>query len=394
MNRTNIDKKEVIKCFVIVLVFLLINIVFRNTIGADYSDYLVRWIDDIVELGKVHSLEYEIGNYTPPYMYFLILGTYITTDYIFWIKLISNLFTIGIAILVYFIIKEFKKDIKFSSALMILLVPSVLINSSIIGQCDSIYTFFVLLFIFLLLKDKKRSALFCYGVAIAFKMQAIFIAPVFLYLIVKRKIKIVHLLYIPLGFFVSMIPAMIFGKSVLEILNILIAQTSAYSKFVKSAPNIYSVLHLNYKEIARWLKILLSVCTVLLSIFIVFKNTKGKEYSQKTFLEKIMLLSIIVPYFLPSMHDRYFYMANIFIYIYFLFIDDTKSKQNQIIHFSLVSVSCALPVVLFNFVSSIGEMAAFLAEWIGVSLISSTIMSYMVLLCFDRYLTKEKVTKK
>lgn len=389
MNKKVLDKKELIKCCVIVFLFLAINLIFRNVIGKDYEDFLVHWIKDIVSLGKIDSLSTQIGNYTPPYMYFLILGTYITTNYIFWIKLISNIFTIGIVVVAYFILKEFKKDIKLSNALIILLIPSIFVNSSIIGQCDSIYTFCVLLFVALMLKNKKRSALFFYGVAIAFKMQAIFIAPIFLYLLLKKKIKILDLIYIVLGFIIPMIPAMFYGRSIFDIIGVFLTQTGSYLKFVKSAPNIYSLLHLNYKDMYYLQKIILSILTIILTVYVVLKNTRGKEYNKKMFLEKIMLLSLVVPYFLPSMHDRYFYMTNIFIYIYFIFIDDTRSIKEQIINVILASISCALPVILFNFVLQISEVTAFLAEWLGITLISSTIMTYIVLVCFDRYLLKK-----
>lgn len=390
----NIDKKEFLKCSIIVAIFIILNIIFINVIGEDYFIYLAKWIDEIVDLGKINSLSVQIGNYTPPYIYFLIIGTYITSNNIFWIKLISTIFTIGISVISYFIIKEFKKDIKLSNALIILLIPSVFINSGLIGQCDSIYTFFVLLFVLLILKNKKRSALFFFGVALAFKLQAIFIAPVFLYLLLKRKIRIIDIIYIPLGFIVTMLPSIIYGRSIFDIIKVELLQSGVYSKFVKSAPNIYSLLHLNYKEIDSLAKILLSFLTIILSIYIVLKNTKDVEYNNNTFLEKVMLLSIMVPYFLPSMHDRYFYMASIFCYIYLIFIDNkAKNKKNNILNVSLIFIATSLPVILYNFVEKINQTTAFVSEWIGVSVISSTIMTYIVMVCFDRYLSGKNITK-
>lgn len=390
----NIDKKEFLKCSIIVAIFIILNIIFINVIGEDYFIYLAKWIDEIVDLGKINSLSVQIGNYTPPYIYFLIIGTYITTNNIFWIKLISTIFTVGISVISYFIIKEFKKDIKLSNALIILLIPTVFINSGIIGQCDSVYTFFVLLFVLLILKNKKRSALFFFGVALAFKLQAIFIAPVFLYLLLKRKIRIIDIIYIPLGFIVTMLPSVIYGRSIFDIIKVELLQSGVYSKFVKSAPNIYSLLHLNYKEIDSLAKILLSFLTIILSIYIVLKNTKDVEYNNNTFLEKVMLLSIMVPYFLPSMHDRYFYMASIFCYIYLIFIDNkAKNKKSNILNVLLIFIATSLPVILYNFVEKINQTTAFVSEWIGVSVISSTIMTYIVMACFDRYLSGKNITK-
>lgn len=392
---TNINKRELIKCIIIVVIFIFINIIFSNVIGLDYYDFLSKWIEKIRNYGKINSLSVQIGNYTPPYIYFLILGTYITTNNIFWIKLVSNIFTIAIVIVTYFILKEFKKDIKVSNALLILLIPSVLVNSCIIGQCDSIYTFFILLFILLVLKNKKRCALVFFGVALAFKLQTIIVAPILLYLLLKKKIKIIDIIYIPIGYILTMLPAILYGRSIIDIIKIELLQVGEYAKFVKSAPNIYSLLHLNYVPLNNILKFILSFFTVLLSVFIVLKGTNRREYDNKTFLEKIVLLSLMVPYFLPSMHDRYFYMANILCYIFLIFVyDKSRNKNRNISNVIIISISSSLPVILYNFVSRINELCYYLSEIIGVSIISSILMTYLILLCFNRYLLSNNVTKK
>lgn len=383
------DEKEIFKIIFIIGIFIILNIIFRNFAGQDYKIFLIKWIEEIISNGKINSLAMQIGNYTPPYIYFLVIGTYVTSNSIFWIKLVSNIFTIGIAIVSYYIIKKFDENIKLSKVLLVILLPSVFINSGMITQCDAIYTFFVLLFICLILRGKNKCALCFYGVALGFKLQAIFIAPVFLYLLLKKKIKIWEIIFVPIGFVACMLPSIIYGRNIIDIIKVLFNQSSEYSEIVKSAPNIYSQVHLNYMPVDFKVKMILSVITILISIYVVLKNTKENEYSNKMFLEKVMLLSFIVPYLLPAMHDRYFYMANIFAYIFLLFIDDEKNTKKNKIYLILISVACALPVFLYNFIYVIDMRYSNIEEWLGVTVISSTIMTNIMLIFCDKYLSQK-----
>ena len=60
--------------------------------------------------------------------------------------------------------------------------PVVLFNSSMWAQCDSIYTFFALLAVYLLYKEKNIPAFVFLGIALSFKLQAIFVLPFFLFI--------------------------------------------------------------------------------------------------------------------------------------------------------------------------------------------------------------------
>jgi len=91
-------------------------------------------------------------------------------------------------------------------------------------------------------------------------------------------------------------------------------QTTEYPGITRSAPNLYSLFNLHYVEIAPWIKYSLTILTIALSVLIVIhKKKKQQKYTNNDFVIKMTLLSLLVPFFLPGMMDRYFYLANIFV---------------------------------------------------------------------------------
>lgn len=92
------------------------------------------------------------------------------------------------------IVKHFKVNKYIKGFIYTLILPGVIINSAVLGQCDSIYTAFVLMFIYYILKNKNKLALFLLGLALSFKLQSIFVAPVLLYLIITKKIRLLDII--------------------------------------------------------------------------------------------------------------------------------------------------------------------------------------------------------
>ncbi|MDF2865779.1 MAG: hypothetical protein K0R72_596 [Clostridia bacterium] len=385
--KKELSKKKKIFIGILILAALIFftRIIFYKIIGPDYYICLRNWYSQIIQNGKIDSLGLKIGNYSPPYILLLTIGTYITSNSLFWIKFLSLIFDIVLALYSCLIVKHFNINKYLKIFCYIIVLPGVVINSAVLGQCDSIYTSFVIMFVYYILKDKKRLAMFLFGIALSFKLQAIFIAPVMLYLLITKKIRILDILYVIPGFFVLMVPTMIYGKSIIEIFMIYIQQTKEYPELVRSAPNLYSLVSLNYREISLVLKYLISIIAVIISIFISVKGIKKYKYKYDSnrFIIKVMLLSLIVPYILPGMMDRYFYMANIFMLIsLFIMKDYSKSDVRLVI---LASIAYFIPVFTINsFQYNIDYLI--LSEKIGVSLISSTINLYVVYKYIDKYI--------
>lgn len=355
----------------IFLISILFRIFFINIKSDDYLLFLNNWWNKINEYGGFNSLKYAIGDYPDSYMFLLCIGVSITKNSLIFIKVLSAIFDILIFLFGYKIIKYFSKEDANKYSWILILLPGILVNSAILGQCDSIYTAFVLAFIYNILKNHNKLALSFLGIAISFKLQSLFIAPVILYLIATKKIKIYDLFFIILGFILPFIPTILIGKGLIENIKILMFQTSEYNYFVKSCPNIYSLFLLNYKQINIFLKYSLAIIVGIIAIFISLHKYKD-GYNDTTFIHKSFLISTIVVFLLPSMHDRYFYLANILGIIYYI----VTSRQYLKGYCILSTLVYVLPVLSINFMPQDLKIKS---DYMITSLVCSTLNLFLIL---------------
>lgn len=355
----------------IFLISMLFRIFFMNIKSDDYLLFLSNWWNKINEYGGFNSLKYIIGDYPDSYMFLLCIGASITKNSLIFIKVLSAIFDVLIFLFGYKIIKYFSKESANKYSWILILLPGILVNSAILGQCDSIYTAFVLAFIYNILKNHNKLALSFFGIAISFKLQSLFIAPVFLYLIVTKKIKIYDLFFIILGFILPFIPSILIGKGLIENIKILMFQTSEYNYFVKSCPNIYSLFLLNYKQINTFLKYSLAIIVGMIAIFISLHKYKD-GYNDTTFIYKSFLISTIVVFLLPSMHDRYFYLSNILGILYCIIVSKKYLKRYVI----LSTLIYVLPVLCINFMPPDLKL---IADYLITSCICSTLNLFLIL---------------
>ena len=114
------------------------------------------------------------------------LITYLHIDPLYAYKIISDVFdfilAIGSGILATLLINTNKKSPIVCWRLWHhFMLPTVITKSAYWAQCDAIYSAFVILTLAFLYKQKFIYAFIFLGLALAFKLQAIFIVPFYLY---------------------------------------------------------------------------------------------------------------------------------------------------------------------------------------------------------------------
>ena len=212
---------------------------------ADYSFFMKSWIAQLMEHPGLSGIGQNIGEYNVPYMLFLAIVGRTSFNDLYEIKNLSVLFDfLGSAAAVLLLSKIKGTKLLTPQNLLaysvLLLVPNTFLNSAFWGQCDFIYVTFLLLCTYFLVKENYPAAMIFYGIALAFKLQAIFFLPVLLiYYFASRKVNILHFLWIPLVFFIMDLPAIIAGRGLSDTLNIYRAQTDIYKQLC-SCPVIMS----------------------------------------------------------------------------------------------------------------------------------------------------------
>jgi Gpi18-like mannosyltransferase len=197
------------------------------------------------------------------------------------------------------------------AALLILLLPSVVINSVVWGQCDALYTGFIILAVAFALQRRDLLAAAMFGAAIAFKLQAVFVAPFGLFLLLSRVIRPWSLIFSFAAWCLLMLPAWIAGRPMMDLVRIYLEQADYYQSLSLNAPNIWTYLDyfgLQPNDTATIFGIAVAALVVLAIAIIADIR---KMTSRFDLLLIALLSSLAVPYILPRMHERYFFMADI-----------------------------------------------------------------------------------
>lgn len=307
---------DVLAIAVIVTFGILLRLSFYNLLSADYNTFLKLWFEELKEGGGITAIGESIGNYTPPYMYLMALLTYIPLDPLFLIKSLSVVFDLMLAFAVFtFVFKQSKDFLKSTLSLAaILLAPTIVLNSGAWAQCDVIYTFFILLSLIYFIEEKPNLAMVFFAISFCFKLQAIFFLPVIAVFYLNEKLKLRHLLWIPGCYLISIIPAFIAGRPLSELLSVYIGQTGANKRMSLNCPTFYSVVSSHKGEELALAGILLCAAIIFIAIYLIYKS--GAKLDRNLMITVSLFFALVVPFFLPRMHERYFYIAEVLSVLY------------------------------------------------------------------------------
>jgi Gpi18-like mannosyltransferase len=292
-------------------------LVYCRAFGVENNDlegYFRPWFDHILTSG-FHALAGEYSNYTPPWLYLLYLSSFLPDSFsnVELIKLPSIVFNLISAVFVYLIVRQLGRGISYAlfAGSGLLLLPTVVLNSAYWGQSDIIYCSFLLAFTCASLERRPVLAALCFGLAFAFKLQAIFLGPFLLYLVLRKEISWRHLLLIPTVYMGAMVPAWFAGRPLGELIWIYTAQVEKYRKLSLDAPNLYLFVgsYLDYKVAVG----LIVAAAAGLAIAVYGQRLKMEPREAKLFIATASAL--LMPFLLPKMHDRYFFVADVFTFV-------------------------------------------------------------------------------
>jgi Gpi18-like mannosyltransferase len=279
----------------------------------DMGFVLTGWYNYIIEHGGFPAFKNWFYNYNPPYLYLLLLATYIFKPFspVVAIKLVSIIFDFLAAFFAYKLVDlQYPKSRKSLFAfIFILYAPTVVSNSAYWGQCDMIYTSLILGCLYYLLKRKNTLACFYFGLALSLKLQAMFFAPVVFILLLKRYIKWYLALIIPLVNYLLLLPVYFAGRPMIELLTIYIGQTQTDEYLTIFAPTFYQWISNEYFYI--WSNLGLVLAGLITLVFSIIVARIKFKITPNIMIQISLISVIIVPFFLPKMHERYFFLADV-----------------------------------------------------------------------------------
>lgn len=279
----------------------------------DYLTFLAPWTQFFRDNGGFAALRYSLGNYNPPYMYFLALFSYFDISELYLIKLLSVLFDVLLAWACMKLLGLYtgSRAKLLGVFLAVLFLPTVVINGAYWAQCDSIYAFFGIYALYLGLRGRGCASMVSLAACLAFKLQAVFIIPVFFILLLAKKLRWRQLLVFPAAYIVFMLPALLAGRPFVETMTLYFAQAGTVGDAMNyNAPSLTSMFQWSGNT-ESWSTLLIAAAFALVLASYAVAAVKRRELDDTVLLGFALLLAMGIPYLLPHMHDRYFFISGV-----------------------------------------------------------------------------------
>jgi Gpi18-like mannosyltransferase len=194
-------------------------------------------------------------------------------------------------------------------AALLLILPSAVINSALLAQCDALWAGACVLAVSSMIRGRAvRSLVWC-GVAIAFKAQAIFIAPFIIGALIGRRSPWWHWTIPALVFVAAMLPAWLAGWPAWDLAMVYPSQPS-WVPFPGRLANPWMLATVFAPDASKsfyWV----GFAAVGLSSVAIAAFTSKSQDKPNAMLMLALLSSLALPFFFPKMLERYYFLADL-----------------------------------------------------------------------------------
>lgn len=296
----------------------------------DWKDYLMPWMQTLIENTGFKALCMDFYNYYIPYMTILAAGSYLDpSKWLLYIKVISIvfevLFAVAAALISLELLKDSKQDIRWAAVVfaVFMISPMIVLDGAFWGQCDYIYSAFAMFGVYFFLKDKYILSMNMFGLAYAFKQQTLILLPVILLVwICNKKFSLWKLVFIPMWFYIGGLPAIIAGRAPSEVYSIYKNQAYQFGQLSMNLPNIYRFFpNFNKDEFFMWGMVATALIFAALGAWVLYNKY---VLSKRAILALCLCSTGICGMFLPALHERYLSLYAGFAYLYYLIYSKKK----------------------------------------------------------------------
>lgn len=315
----NIEKKilswvDACLPLIVALIFTVMGIWARmpmlDVVSGDSRFFLLPWYEKIRENG----LSTQVGNYNILYQMMIFLLTRLPLKPLHAYKFLSILFDYLLAAGVGLLTAEMGKDGKLWKAVLAygaaLLSPIVILNSAAWAQCDSIFCCFAVFALLALAKERWSMSMILMGLAFSFKLQAVFLLPVFLFVYYqRRRFTVLQFALIPATMILAGLPLVFFGRNILDIFTIYSDQTGTYPNMALNYPSVWLLLaaERNAEQYGLLKSMAIFLTVAILAVLMIRWLRRKVEATGQNLIRMAFLLAYTCVLFLPAMHERYGY---------------------------------------------------------------------------------------
>ena len=275
----------------------------------DMALFLEPWFNHIIHYGPIGAFGHPFSNYEPAYLYLLAMGSlaHHALSAMTIIKIISVLGSLFLAIALADLLKAAGADAK--QALVVLALPSIVINDSLLAQCDALWAGSCVFALAAMIRGRTLRTMVWCGVAISFKAQAAFIAPVMIGAMIERRAPWWQWLVPGAVFLASLIPAWLTGWPAAKLLTVYLGQ-ARLDHLAGRLANPWMVGTIFDEQFARNLFLLGYVAAMSAAIVIGALAVRAARDARQ-----LILLAAIsgtaLPFLLPKMLERYYFLGDV-----------------------------------------------------------------------------------
>ncbi|NCB74765.1 MAG: conjugal transfer protein TraL [Clostridia bacterium] len=283
-----------------------------NYQSGDYNTFLSKWVE-YFRVSGFRGLSESVGNYNVPYLYFLALFSYLPLKDLYLIKLLSVFFDVVLAFGMMKLASVFTRSApkQLAAYLITLLLPTVIINGAMWGQCDSIYVSLAVVALWLALTDRPKLSMVFMALSFSFKLQAVFIMPVYLVLLFAKKIKLCHFFIFPATYILEILPAVLCGRPFMDTLTLYLHQADSVGSGLNyNSPSFFAMVS-GEVNVAALSAVGVSAAFLFVFAILIWAWYKRENLNNAAILGIALLFAAGIPFLLPHMHDRYFFMLDV-----------------------------------------------------------------------------------
>jgi Gpi18-like mannosyltransferase len=311
--------------------------------SPDVRIYLAPWYLHLQQQGFSGFRE-AFADYNPPYLYLLYLASLFHLPALVAVKAVSALGDVSLAFAVAAVVRQVRggRLVPWAAGLGTMFVPTVFLNSAAWGQTDAMYASILLWSLFYCLRDQHLLSWLIFGVAFAFKLQAVFLLPFLLliWLLGGRQrwwTPVVALV----GPIVALVPAWLAGRPLGSLLHIYSTQAGSLH-FLAYGPSLPGWFPRQDEAIFARLFVVLTVAAML-AIFALVGARPAVLSDPSRRLSLAALVLMTVPFLLPHMRERYFFPGEILVLV--LAFARPRSAWLAVVTLT-VSMLCYLEILL------------------------------------------------
>lgn len=289
---------------------MLLRASFLDHVSSDYDIYLSDWLGRLSAGSFSACMRADIGEYNVLYQYLLFVIARLPVPALYAVKALTF---VGDALLAGAAASlAGEEDGRGALALCaVLLLPTCALDGGMFAQCDSLYAACALWGLALALRGRPTGSAACFGLSLAFKLQAVFLLPIVVVLWAGRRLRLQDALTFLATLLITALPALLGGKSPARILAIYTGQTGLYTGLTYNAASFFGLMNTEGLNVYAYGAFGIALALGALMTLLAFAAPRAERLDGEGWLRTALLMVLLVVYFLPRMHERYFFLADV-----------------------------------------------------------------------------------